>query len=74
MLTENNVRMNHNILVKASGWLSAYHVDCGFASWPGHTNHSNGTNCLPVCHPSIRVGVWHATRLSKRSGSVWDCI
>ena len=39
MLTENIIRMNHNILVKASGWLSGYRVDCGFASWPGHTNH-----------------------------------
>ena len=43
----------------------------GFASRPGHTkdHHKNGTNCLPAWH-----AMFSAVRLSKRPGSVWNCL
>ena len=47
-------------------------VGRGFVSRPGHTkdHHKNGTNCLPALHACVRV----RARLSKRPGSVWNCL
>ena len=57
--------------------MSASHmVGFGFASRPDHTkdHHKNGTDCLPALHACVRVGVDSAARLSKRLGSVWNCL
>ena len=55
--------------------VSASHmVGRGFASRPGHTkdHHKNGTNCLPALH--ARYDFDSTARLSKRPGSVWNCL
>ena len=52
--------------------VSASHmVGRGFASRLGHTkdHHKIGTNCLPAIH-----ACFSAARLSKRPGSVWNCL
>ena len=49
-----------------------------FASRPGHTkdHHKNGTNCLPASIGMHALGLefGSAAQLSKRSGSVWNCL
>ena len=48
-----------------------------FASRPGHTkdHHKNGTNCLPaLASNALGLEFGSAAQLSKRSGSVWNCL
>ena len=49
-----------------------------FASRPGHTidHHKNGTNCLPAKARMRLIGLefGSAAQLSKRPGSVWNCL
>ena len=58
--------------------VSAFHmVGRGLTCRPGHTedHHKNGTNCLPALHTCVRVYEFDsAARLSKRPGSVWNCL
>ena len=56
--------------------VSASHaVGRGFAPRPGHTKngHTNGTNWLPAWQNKGK-SLTSAARLSKRPGSVWNCL
>ena len=63
-----NKRSKTEILLASLG-ITSHTVGRAFASRPGHTkdHHKNGTQC-------VRVVVWHAARLSKGPGSVWNCL
>ena len=50
-------------------------VGRGFVSRPGHTkdHHKNGTNCL-MARNALGLKFGSAAILSKRPGSVWNCL
>ena len=64
--------------VGSVGSVSASHtIGREFASRPGHTkdHHKNATNCLPaLARNALGKEFGSAAQLSKRPGSVWNCL
>ena len=59
----------------ASGWPSGYSVlSCGRSQVRVPAIIKMVQTTPPASHADVRVGVKHCTRLSKRLGSVWNCL